>query len=163
VTSAAMHARPQGAADFDFLIGKWTVEHRKLRHRLQGSDDWLTFSGTMNATLILGGLGNFDENVLRQPDGTYQACTVRIFDPASSRWSIRWIDGRSPRLDPPVVGAFRDGIGTFFGDDVLDGRPVRVRFSWSDISSAGARWEQAFSADGGASWEVNWVMEFRKI
>ena len=85
--------------------------------------------------------------------------SVRVFDPATKLWSIWWIDGRHPHLEPPVHGRL-EGVGTFEGDDVFEGRPIRVRFLWSGISARSARWEQAFSADGGATWEVNWVMRF---
>jgi hypothetical protein len=76
--------------------------------------------------------------------------------------SICWADSRREGLDPPVTGRFAGGIGTFFGQDQHEGRPITVRFIWSHITAAGARWEQAFSADGGASWEINWVMEFER-
>ena len=58
-----------------------------------------------------------------------------------------------------VVGRFANGVGTFLGDDILDGQPILVRFTWSDITDRTCRWEQAFSPNGGATGEVNWVME----
>lgn len=146
--------------DFDFLIGAWTVRHRKLRSRLANDTRWNEFSGTMRARLILAGQGNFDENVIDQPGGRYEACTLRLHDPRTGRWTIHWIDGRDPKLDPPMSGSFANGIATFLGDDHFEGRPIRVRFLWSHAGDATARWEQAFSADGGASWEVNWTMDF---
>lgn len=145
--------------DFDFLHGSWNVRHRKLRRRLAGDTSWDEFGGTMRCRPILGRLGNFDDNVIWLPDGAYQACTMRLFDPASGRWSIHWIDGRDPKLDPPLSGGFEDGIGTFLGDDTFEGRPILIRFLWTPGQTS-ARWEQAFSDDGGASWETNWVMEF---
>jgi hypothetical protein len=87
--------------------------------------------------------------------------TLRAFDPRSLTWSIWWLDGRDPgRLDTPMVGAFQGGVGQFFADDQFEGRPVRVRFLWRP--SAAPRWEQAFSPDGGVSWETNWIMDFTR-
>ncbi len=150
-----------GLADFDFLIGAWRVHHRRLKDRLVGSTDWLDFEGTTEARKILSGAGNIDDNVLNLPGDAYRAVSLRTFNPASGDWSIWWLDGRRPgQLDPPVVGSFSDGIGTFFADDTLDGIPIRVRFVWSLIGAQSCRWEQAFSADGGTTWETNWVMAF---
>jgi hypothetical protein len=148
--------------DFDFLHGSWRVAHQRLAQRLKGSTEWVRFGGTMTARSILGGRGNFDENVIELPQGTYQACTLRLFNPEQARWSIYWIDGRDPKLDAPVHGTFSAGVGTFFGDDTFEGRPIRIRFLWSQIKANSARWEQAFSTDGGATWETNWIMEFTR-
>jgi hypothetical protein len=150
----------EGAHDFDFLLGQWRVNHRRLQRRLVGDGAWVEFGGTMRAEPILDGRGNFDQNVIDLPAGRYRACTLRLFDPDAGTWSLHWIDGRRMSLDAPVVGRFRDGVGTFFGDDTHDGRPIRVRFLWSCITPTSARWEQAFSGDGGATWETNWVMDF---
>ena len=76
-------------------------------------------------------------------------------------WSIWWFDGRTPsELDPPVTGRFENGVGTFYSDDTFKGKPIRVRFTWSNITAASAHWEQAFSADGGKTWETNWTTDF---
>jgi hypothetical protein len=150
--------------DFDFYMGLWRVHHRRLKERLVGSDEWEEFEGTSRAWPLLDGAGNVDDNVLELPAGTYQAVSLRSFDPWSDTWSIWWLDGRNPgQLDPPVVGRFRDGIGTFIADDILDGQPILVRFIWSDITDRSCRWEQSFSPDGGETWEVNWIMESTRI
>jgi hypothetical protein len=74
------------------------------------------------------------------------------------------LDGRDPhRLEPPVVGGFSGGIGTFYGDDVFKGRPIRVRFQWSAITATSCHWEQAFSPDGGKTWETNWIMDIKRV
>jgi hypothetical protein len=65
-------------------------------------------------------------------------------------------------VDPPLRGAFRDGVGSFYADDTFNGQPIRVRFIWSHITSISARWEQAFSSDQGVTWETNWVMDFER-
>lgn len=149
------------AQDFDFFHGDWHVRHRRLRERLAGCDDWVEFDGTCRTRSLLGGAGNVDDNVLALPDGAYRAVTLRSFDPATGHWSIWWLDGRHPdRLDPPMTGGFADGLGTFHCDDVFEGRPIRVRFLWRVADPDAPRWEQAFSVDGGATWETNWIMDF---
>jgi hypothetical protein len=151
------------ATDFDFLLGRWTVRHRRLTERLTGADEWEDFAGTCDARPILGGAGNIDDNVLELPAGTYRAVSLRTYDWDTATWSIWWLDGRHPdRLDVPVVGGFQDGVGTFLAEDTLDGRPIQVRFQWTDITATSCRWAQAFSADGGVEWETNWVMQFTR-
>jgi hypothetical protein len=154
-----------GVHDFDFIAGRWRVHHRRLKERLAGNDEWQEFAGTSDARLILDGAGNVDDNVIELPAGTYRAATLRSYDPESRQWSIWWLDGRFPRgpLDPPMVGGFKDGVGTFLADDTFGGKPIVVRFIWSEITEASARWEQAFSSDGGETWEVNWIMEFTRV
>jgi len=48
------------------------------------------------------------------------------------------------------------------GADSFDGKPILVRFTWSGVTTPTPRWEQAFSAHGGGTWEPNWVMEFTR-
>ena len=151
------------ANDFDFFIGSWHVAHRRLKDRLVGCTEWVSFAGTSVAQKILGGLGNLDDNALELPSGAYRAVTLRSFNPATLQWSIWWLDGRNPgNLDVPVVGSFSEGVGSFYADDTLDGKPIRVRFLWTLPAPEGPRWEQAFSPDGGVTWETNWVMDFTR-
>lgn len=150
------------ASDFDFLHGDWNVRHRKLARRLEDCRDWIEFPGTMHARPILDGQGNIDDNVLNAPDGRTTAATLRVFDPARDGWSIHWLDIRRATFDPPLIGHFTDGVGIFFGDDTHDSRPIRIRFYWTPLTIDSARWEQAFSADRGTTWETNWTMEFTR-
>ena len=156
--------RDSSEHDFDFLVGSWTVQHRRLKHRLARSNEWETFSGTCRAWLVLAGKGNVDDNLLEAPTGTYRALTLRAFDPQTNSWSIWWLDNRHPhQLDVPVVGKFDDGVGTFIANDTFNGRPIVERFIWSDITPNSAKWQQAFSDDGGKTWETNWTMEFHRL
>lgn len=90
---------------------------------------------------------------------------ARFFDPATRQWSIYWASSRRPALllDPPVIGSFSGDVGVFEGDDTFDGRPVRVRYMWRDVTSPTPHWEQAFSADGGETSETNWIAEFTRV
>ena len=156
-------AVPEPSADFDFFFGRWDVAHRRLKTRLAGDDRWESFAGVCETWPILGGFANMDDNVLDLPSGAYRAATLRTFDPAEGIWSIWWIDSRSPQtLDTPVRGRFENGVGLFLAEDILEGRPIRVRFIWSEITATAATWAQAFSEDGGVNWETNWEMRFSR-
>jgi hypothetical protein len=150
------------ARDFDFWMGSWNVRNRLLRARLRGSDDWEEFAATAVARPILDGLGNEDEFRTGYRGG-FVAMSFRFFDPVSRRWSIYWADARrSGLLDPPVIGGFAGDTGVFEGPDTFEGRPILVRFVWSGVTTPAPRWEQAFSDDGGTTWETNWTMDFTR-
>jgi hypothetical protein len=155
-------AQSDGRADFDFLVGRWRVHHRILRERLKGSTAWEDVEGTVVNYPILGGLGNLEEHVLNRDAGQVKAIGLRLFNPISQEWSIYWADSRFATLDSGVFGRFTQGRGVFYAQEIVDGRHILNRFIWSDITPTSARWEQAFSADGGATWEANWIMEFSR-
>ena len=147
--------------DFDFIIGDWRVHHRRLKDRLTGCTEWETFKGLSSTQKTLGGYGNVEDNQIFLPSGNYRAVAVRSFDREAQSWSIWWLDGRFPGvIDTPVVGHFTDGVGAFFAEDSLNGLPIKIRFTWRQSSNGNPNWDQAFSADGGISWETNWEMEF---
>lgn len=148
-----------GTSDFDFEFGRWHVAHRRLKERLCGCDDWESFSGLSETRPVLGGAGNVEDNLLHLPTGDYRAIAIRSFDAASGDWAIWWLSSHAPHsLDVPVKGRFQDDEGSFYADDLLAGRPIKVRFLWR--RGHAPRWEQAFSDDGGTTWETNWTMDF---
>ena len=143
-------------------MGSWNVRNRYLRERLQGSDDWMEFDAKVVARPLLDGLGNEDE-YRTDHEGGFIGMSFRFFDPKTTKWSIYWADTRrSGLLDPPVLGSFDGDEGVFEGADSFDGKPILVRFTWSGVTTPTPRWEQAFSADGGGTWETNWVMDFTR-
>ena len=160
--TTTMNKSPLSSArDFDFLVGRWRVLHRRLRERLAGCGDWQQFEGRCAMQLLLGGAANIDDNVLDLPGGSYRAASLRSFDESTGQWAIWWLDGRNPHtVDVPMVGGFAHGTGTFYAEDRFQGQAIKVRFRWTDTGTASPRWEQAFSTDAGQSWEVNWTMVF---
>jgi hypothetical protein len=152
-----------GARDFDFWLGRWKVHNRYLGERLAGSTDWVEFEATSVARPLPAGLGNQDE-FHADHEGGFVGMSFRFFDPRTGTWAIYWADSRRPgALDPPVTGSFAGDTGIFEGSDTLDGRPILVRFVWSRVRTPTPRWEQAFSDDGGETWETNWIMDFTRI
>ncbi|MFF5496519.1 hypothetical protein [Streptomyces aquilus] len=146
--------------DFDFFHGDWQVLNRRRTDFLDPDSTWEEFTGTSRCWPLFDGAANVDE--IDMPHLAAKGATLRLFDRESRQWSLHWASSRTGTLFPPVIGQFADGRGEFHGDDVHDGKDVRVRFTWSDVSDTGARWEQAFSLDGGDTWLTNWVMEFTR-
>lgn len=151
-----------GRHDFDFYHGRWQVRNERLERRLAGSDDWEIFEAAQECRPIPGGIGNIDDFVTDWHGG-YRGMTLRLYDLRKQQWSIYWANSHSGVLEPPVVGTFEDGVGTFYGHDQHEGRPVLARFIWSGITAASALWQQALSADGGKTWETNWYMRMMRI
>lgn len=152
---------PASPSDFDFYVGNWRVQHRRLKERLKNCTEWEEFDGLATVRKVLGGYGNIDDHVLNLPSGPYRAVTLRSYNPASAQWSIWWLDSRRPdSLDVPVVGHFENGIGTFLARDSLEGQQIVVRFTWTPGDTDSPHWAQAFSADDGQTWEPNWTMQF---
>jgi hypothetical protein len=151
--------------DFDFLTGDWTVANRWLTDFLDGTSTWEEFPALSKVSDHLGGAACLDE--MEFPTKGFAGLTLGLYDPARGEWSLHWASKRTGQLFPPVTGRFTEEAGVlrgeFFGDDTHDGRAVRVRFTWSDITSGSARWEQAFSQDEGRTWLTNWTMEFSRV
>ncbi len=150
--------------DFDFLFGRWKVRNRRLRERLAACDEWVEFDSTLEVRPVWGGFGNFDEyEALDTPFGEIHGLTLRLYNPESRQWTIYWANRKSGTLDPPMTGSWANGRGEFYDQELFAGRMIYVRFIWSNDSDNAARWEQAFSDDGGKTWETNWIMDLERM
>jgi len=153
-----------GQRDFDFLFGAWTVHHRRIKHPLSGSSEWYEFDGTSVERPIWGGRANLEEQDLDSPLGFFQGLALRLYDEKAAKWSIYWGTAADGLTTIPVVGSFTaSGVGEFFSHEEYESKNIIVRFLWSHESIDRCRWEQAFSVDGGTTWESNWTMDFRRI
>jgi hypothetical protein len=165
VSAPARRSGGSGAADFDFLRGRWSVLSRRLEQPLDpAGSDWREFTMEVENQPVLGGLGNIDtyrSNEFPSRPG-WEALALRLYEPETAVWRIWWVSTASPgQLDVPVVGRFAGERGVFGCDDLLDGRAVSVRYEWM-VGGESPRWRQAFSFDGGRTWHENWVMEWRR-
>jgi len=167
---AAAPARPPVAAiaaptgdvhDFDSFAGAWTTQQHRLKARGAGSRDWDDFPATLCNSPYLGGMITVDE--LYFPTKGWAGVTVRSFDLAKRQWSIYWINSRDGKMQSPVYGGFEGNVGLFFGEDVDEGRPVKVVYRWTRLGRDRATWEQAFSYDDGKTWETNWMSDHTRV
>jgi hypothetical protein len=156
-----------GRHDFDFLFGRWEIANCRLENPLdEHSNMWSEFEATAEAGPILGGLGNYDTYSAPKFPGRpgFRGFGLRLFDPETELWRIWWAStiGHG-QLDTPLVGRFQGGEGRFECDDVLEGRALKVRFDWKDITQSSSRWEQAFSLGEGTSFITNWIMDWTRV
>jgi hypothetical protein len=160
---AAASEERDGAHDFDFLIGDWKAHVRRLPDRLVGSKVWVEYDGISNHKKLLDSNANFEEFEVRGAAGHLKGQTLRLYNPESRQWSIYLVDLDKGTLGlPPVVGGFTGNRGEFYDQEVWKGRAILVRYMWLNISPKAARMEQAFSDDGGKTWEVNWICELSR-
>lgn len=157
------HAARASQHDFDFLFGSWTIHNRYLKARLRQSNEWLECEARSHVEPLLNGFGQLDRYTAVRNEQPFDGITLRLFNPATGEWSLHWADTvRARTLLPPMVGRFVGDLGEFFGDETVDGRKVRCRFRWTRRPAGSPRWEQAFSEDGGKTWETNWIMTFTR-
>ena len=164
-TKAPTLSQRDGSHDFDFLIGNWKAHVRRLPDRLVGSNTWIEYDGISNHKKLLDSNANFEEFEVRNTEKNLhlKAQTLRLYNPDSHQWSIYLVDVDKGTLGlPPVVGQFTGNRGEFFDQEDYKGRSIFVRYVWLNISPKSARMEQSFSADGGKTWEVNWICELTR-
>ena len=154
--------------EFDFLVGDWRVLNKRLKEPFSGRDEWSEFPARLaGSTQLLDGLALMERYVAELDGEPFEGVSLRLFDPATGRWTIYWMDTRQARLIEQVVGAFveRDGERAFvgYGEELFAGEPVKMRFVWDGITPTGARWEQAYWDAQREAWEANWIMEFTRI
>lgn len=150
-------ATQDGARDFDWEFGTWKTRVRRLADPLSGAQQWLEYEGTSVVRPLLDGRANLVELNVAGPAGRIEGASLRLYNPQTRQWSLHYASLRNGMLTRPVFGGFRDGRGEFYGMEDLDGRAVLVRFVMSGIDTDTARFEQSYSADGGRTWETNWI------
>jgi hypothetical protein len=146
-----------GEHDFDFEIGTWKTHLRRLLKPLTGSTTWVEYDGTTVVRKVWGGAANLVELVVDGPAGHFEGLSLRLYDPHAKQWSLNFANRAGGTLSIPTIGEFRGGRGEFYDQEEVNGRAVLVRFVIVVVDADSCRFEQAYSADGGKSWEVNWT------
>jgi len=147
-----------GAHDFDPVLGNFNFHLRFMLHPLTSSPEWTEMTGTGACYKVWDGRAQLDTVELDSSSGGHiEGLTLRLYDREARQWRLYWANSRIGRLDPPQIGEFRDGHGDFYTTDFINGKTTLIRFDWSRMTSGTPHFEQAFSPDGGKTWEVNWI------
>jgi hypothetical protein len=167
---AAPEAPPAGAPaprdgrhDFDFEIGTWKTRLRRLPAPLAGSKQWVEYEGTTVVRKVWDGRANLAELTADGPAGHFEGLSLRLYNPQSHQWSLNFASSAGGVLNTPTIGEFRDGRGEFYDQETYEGRAILVRFLVVPVDADHCRFEQAFSADGGKTWEVNWIANDTRV
>lgn len=146
-----------GQKDFEFEIGTWKTKLKRLKDPLSGSTTWIEYEGTTVVRKVWDGRANLVELVAEGPAGRFEGLSLRLYDPQSRQWSLNFASARGGGMAAPTIGEFKNGRGEFYNQETFNGRSIFVRFIISEITPDSCRFEQAFSEDGGKTWEVNWI------
>jgi hypothetical protein len=156
-SAGTTHTLRDGQHDFDFEIGTWHTHLKRLLHPLSGSNEWAEYEGVTTVRKVWDGRANLVELTASGPAGHFQGLNLRLYNPQSRQWSLNFANSRNGTLGQPTIGGFVDGRGEFYDQEDFEGRAVFVRFVIVPLDADTIRFEQAFSDDGGKTWEVNWV------
>jgi hypothetical protein len=151
-----------GAHDFDFDLGKWKTHSSRLLHPLSGSNDWVEMTGVTIVKKVWDGRANLAEFRADGPAGQVELLSLRWYNPVAHQWYLDFATPNVGTLGIPNIGEFKNGRGDFYDQETFNGRTILVRFSIWGISVNSAQSEQAFSADGGQTWEVNWINRYTR-
>jgi hypothetical protein len=152
-----MAERRDGRHDFDFAIGTWKTQLKRLVRPLTGSTTWVELEGVTVVRKVWDGRANLAELKLDTADDPIHVLSLRLYNPQARQWSLNAANSSSGTLSVPTVGEFKGGRGEFYDQEIFEGRTILVRNVWSDITADSCRFEQSFSDDGGKTWEVNWI------
>jgi hypothetical protein len=152
-----------GQHDFDFEIGTWKTDLKRLLHPLTGSNQWAECHGATVVRKVWNGRANLVELEADCPSGHFQGLNLRLYNPESHQWTLNFANSSSGTLNQPTVGEFNDGRGEFYDQETFNGRAILVRFVITPVSDDVCRFEQSFSADGGKTWELNWIATDTRI
>jgi len=161
-TQQGVSAKRDGQHDFDFLVGTWKFHLKRLNRRLVGSTEWVEFDGTTVCRKVLDGRAEVEEMNVESADKhtRIQGMALRLYNPEAHQWSIYWVNGADGVMEQnPMVGEFNHGRGEFYNQQVYEGRAIYARFIWSGVDTNSPHFEQAFSTDGGKTWETNWITD----
>lgn len=152
-----------GQQDFDFQFGTWKTHVSRLLQPLTGATTWTEYDGVSVIRKVWKGRASLFELDVQGPSGHIEGVGLRLYNPTSHQWNLNWTNSRSGVLTAPMFGEFKDGRGEFFGQDTFNDRSILVRNGFTEITPNSSRFEQGFSADGGKTWETNWVMTFTRM
>lgn len=155
-------AERDGAHDFDPLLGRWKFHLKRRLKPLTGSNTWIDLEGTGDCRKLWDG-AMIEQAIFDGADTHIEGSVERLYNPQSHQWRLYWANRKTGIMDPPQVGKFKDGRGEFFAKDTVDGKAIVVRFAWTALNTRSPHFEQSYSADGGKTWEVNWITDQTRL
>jgi len=163
LTTTANAAVRDGQHDFDFEVGHWHIHLKRRLHPLTGSNQWVEFDGTSSTRFLWNGAAQIEQFETDGAGGHIEGLTLRTYNPTTHQWRLYWANASNGIVVVPQIGQFANGQGEFYAQDTLNGKSIFIRFIWSKTTTDTPHFEQAFSEDGGKTWEVNWITDQTRV
>jgi hypothetical protein len=148
-----------GRRDFDPLLGDWTYHLKRRKDPLTGSNTWVNLTGNGVCYKVWDSGAQLDTIVVDGGGQHIEGLTLRLFNPKSQQWRLYWANSKDGIVVVPQIGEFKNGHGQFYAQDIFNDKSIFIKFDWTATTSRAPHFEQSFSADGGKSWEVNWITD----
>ena len=141
---------------FDFWVGEWVCTGKS--RVAPGKDEWIDTKATNSITKTLGGKvveENFSMN-------SFIGQSHTVYDQARKIWRQTWVDNSGGYL------VFEGGMDDARLILIEVSKPtetapnVRQRMVFSDFKGDSFTWEWEGSSDGGKSWNLNWVLNYKR-
>ncbi len=155
--AASPMGTPLGEHDFDFNIGSWKTHIKYRRVSPAGAVDWVEMNGTVVVRKIWNGKGELEELEADGPAGHFEGATLFLFNPQSGQWSQTFANSNDGTLTAPLIGDFKSGRGELYAQEAYHGKVVLLRGVWSAIAPNSHQFEEAFSEDGGKTWQPSFI------
>jgi hypothetical protein len=143
--------------DFDFNMGSWKTQIRAVLNPLSAPNVWTNLRGTHTVYRVWGDWADIGQLEVDGPSGHEEDMALRMYDRKTQQWRVYFANSASGTLDPPMIGEFKNGVGTFVFLDEMEGKTVLVRNVWSGITAKSCHQDWAVSADGGKTWVPTWI------
>jgi hypothetical protein len=164
VASAARAQEPhEGQHDFDFNVGTWKTHIKRIQDPFTAPGQFIELNGTVTVRKVWDGRAQLEEIEADGPNGHWEGMTLFLYNPQARQWSQSFAASKSGVLNPPLVGAFKDGRGELFAADTFKDRSILVRGVWSEIKPDSHHFQEDYSNDGGKSWTPAFIAELTRI
>jgi hypothetical protein len=152
-----------GSHDFDFNFGTWHTHIKRQTKALSGSSEFIELDGTVTVRKVWGGLAQLEEIKADGANGHLEGMTLFLYNPQAQQWGQSFASSKNGLLQPPLIGAFKDGKGELYAQDTFNGRTILIRGTWSDIKPDSHHFQEDYSDDGGKSWEPVFIADLTRV
>ena len=164
-------ASPIGAApvrdglhDVDFNLGKWHTSIRRYADPFSAPSHFASLEGTVTVRPVWNGKALLEEIEADGPNGHWQGLTLFLYNPQSGQWSQNYANAAQGHFEAAAtIGEQRGRDIELYSTDTAGGRAILVKGLWSEIEPDSHRYTEAYSDDGGRTWQTAFDARLTRI
>jgi hypothetical protein len=147
-----------GEHQLDFWIGDWTLHSRQ--RVAPDRDEWREEMAVNHVRAILDGKVIQEEFDGRQLAKPLLGMSLSVYHAPTKKWKQTWVDNQGSYLD--FVGEYRDGKMIFTRDAQVQGRAIKQRMCFENITPDRFTWKWERSSDDGKPWLLLWELQYQR-